>query len=34
VGYLIHEPTSKTGSTRNDIGGATDIQIEFEVHVK
>jgi hypothetical protein len=34
VGYLIHEPTSKTGSTRNDFGGATDFEIEFEVHVK
>ena len=34
VGYLIHEPTSKTGSTRNDFGGATDFEIEFEVHVE
>ena len=34
VSYLIHEPTSKTGSTRNDFGGATDFEIEFEVHVE
>ena len=34
VGYLIHEPTSKTGSTRTDFGGATDFEIEFEVHVE
>ena len=34
VGYLFHEPTSKTGSTRNDFGGATDFEIEFEVHVE
>ena len=34
VGYLIHEPTSKTGSTRNYFGGATDFEIEFEVHVE
>ena len=34
VGYLIHEPTLKTGSTRNDFGGATDFEIEFEVHVE
>tara|TARA_B100001175_G_scaffold265151_1_gene235378 strand:- start:6223 stop:6834 length:612 start_codon:yes stop_codon:yes gene_type:complete len=34
VAYLIHEPTSKTGSTRTDFGGATDFEIEFEVHVE
>ena len=34
VGYLIHEPTSKTGKTRTDFGGATDFEIEFEVHVE
>jgi hypothetical protein len=32
--YLIHEPTSKTGTTRNDFGGATDVELEFEVHVE
>lgn len=31
--YLIHQPTSKTGTTRNAIGGATDVEIEFEAHV-
>ena len=34
VGYLIHEPTSKTGNTRTDFGGATDVEIEFEVHIE
>ena len=34
VGYLFHEPTSKTGTTRSDFGGAIDIEIEFEVHVE
>ena len=34
MAYLLHEPTSKTGSTRADFGGATDVQIEFEVHVE
>lgn len=32
--YLIHQPTSKTGDTRDDFGGATDVEIEFEAHVK
>ena len=32
--YLIHEPTSKTGDTRDDFGGATDVEIEFEAHVE
>jgi hypothetical protein len=34
VGYLIHEPTQKTGTTRTDFGGATDFEIDFEVHVE
>ena len=34
VGYLIHSPTSKTGNTRTDFGGSTDVEIEFEVHVE
>lgn len=34
VGYLFHEPTSKTGTTRTDFGGAIDVEIEFEVHVE
>lgn len=32
--YLIHEPTSKTGTKRADFGGATDVEIEFEAHVE
>ncbi len=32
--YLIHQPTSKTGNTRDDFGGATDVEIEFEAHVE
>ena len=34
VAYLIHEATSKTGSTRADFGGETDVEIEFEVHIE
>ena len=32
--YLLHQPTSKTGNTRDDFGGATDVEIEFEAHVE
>lgn len=32
--YLIHQPTSKTGTTRDDFGGTTDVEIEFEAHVE
>ena len=32
--YLIHQPTSKAGNTRDDFGGATDVEIEFEAHVE
>ena len=32
--YLIHQPTSKTGNTRDDFGGTTDVEIEFEAHVE
>ena len=32
--YLIHQPTSKSGNTRDDFGGATDVEIEFEAHVE
>jgi hypothetical protein len=35
VAYLIHEPITKTGvSTRTDLGGSTDAEIEFEAHVE
>jgi hypothetical protein len=32
--YLIHDPTSKTGTVRADFGGSTDVEIEFEAHVE
>lgn len=32
--YLIHEPTAKTGTTRNDLGGETDVQIDFPVAIQ
>ena len=32
--YLIHEPSAKTGDTRDDFGGATDVELEFEAHVE
>lgn len=32
--YLIHEPTSKIGTERDDFGGSTDVEIEFEAHVE
>ena len=32
--YLIHKPKPKTGTTRDDFGGATDVEIEFEAHVE
>jgi hypothetical protein len=32
--YLIHEPTSKTGSTRTDFGGETDVKVDFHVDVQ
>lgn len=32
--YLIHEPTSKTATTRNGFGGETDVEVEFEAHVE
>ncbi|CAI8325800.1 MAG: Uncharacterised protein [Bacteroidota bacterium] len=34
IAYLIHEPSTKTGTTRNDFGGATDVELEFEAHVE
>lgn len=29
--YLIHEPTSKSGTDRDAIGGETDVQVSFNV---
>lgn len=31
--YLIHEPVSKTGTNRDDLGGETDVQVSFSVVV-
>ncbi len=32
--YLIHEPTTKTGTTRDAFGGETDIEVSFDVEIK
>ena len=32
--YLIHGPTSKTGSTRSSFGGGTDIELNFPVAIQ
>lgn len=32
--YLIHEPTSKSGSSRNDFGGETDAQIDLSITIE
>ncbi|WP_224482869.1 type 1 periplasmic binding fold superfamily protein [Robertkochia aurantiaca] len=29
--YLIHEPVSKTGNTRGDFGGETDVEADFNI---
>ena len=34
IAYLIHEPTSKTGTTRDDFGGETDVEVDYEVHIE
>ncbi|MBQ4819854.1 type 1 periplasmic binding fold superfamily protein [Aquimarina sp. MMG016] len=31
--FLIHEPTTKTGNDRDDFGGETDIEVDFNVSV-
>ena len=31
--YLIHEPTTKEGTTRADFGGATDFEFGIELHI-
>lgn len=33
VVYLIHEPTSKLGTSRDDLGGETDVEVPFTVTV-
>jgi len=32
--YLIHEPTTKSGSVRDDFGGDTDVQVDFDVTIE
>ncbi len=31
--FLIHEPTKKTGTSRDDFGGEADIEVDFEVEI-
>ena len=31
--YLIHQPTSKTGTVRDDFGGEDDVQVTFPVNI-
>jgi hypothetical protein len=32
--YLIHEPTSKTGASRGELGGSTDVELDFPVSIQ
>ncbi len=32
--YLIHEPTTKSGSSRTDFGGETDVEVNFPVTIQ
>lgn len=32
--FLIHEPTTKSGDSRDDFGGETDIEVDFKVTIK
>ena len=32
--YLIHEPTSKSGATRGELGGSTDVELDFPVTIQ
>lgn len=32
--YLIHEPTSKTGGSRGELGGSTDLELDFPVSIQ
>ena len=32
--YLVHGPTSKTGSTRSSLGGGTDVELNFPVQIQ
>lgn len=31
---LIHEPQTKTGTTRNDFGGETDVELDYPVSIQ
>lgn len=31
---LIHEPTSKSGATRGELGGSTDVELDFPVTIQ
>ena len=31
--FLIHEPTTKSGNSRTDFGGETDVQVDLNVAV-
>ena len=32
--YLIHEPTSKTGESRDDFGGEIDVEVDFSIEIE
>lgn len=32
--FLIHEPTTKSGTARSDFGGSTDIEVTFNITVE
>ena len=32
--FLIHEPTTKTATSRNDFGGETDVEVDFSVTIE
>ena len=32
--FLIHEPTTKTGTSRDDFGGETDVEVNFTVTIE
>ncbi|MDA8924143.1 hypothetical protein N9575_02280 [Flavobacteriaceae bacterium] len=32
--YLVHEPTTKSGSTRSALGGASDVELDFPVNIQ
>jgi len=32
--FLIHEPSTKSGSTRSALGGSTDVELDFPVSIQ